>query len=115
MYVDSCKRLRIMKGSEAIGLGMCKTSQTVISTWLIYVNYFLLTIFEANAKFVLTLIHHQLQELWRSARTEAEVPQYSMRTLLKVLMMIQKKACISARENSCRVCSLDVSVLFDRI
>lgn len=43
MFVDSCKRLRIMKGSEAIGLGMYIQKYIIWSSLTIYifVNFYM--------------------------------------------------------------------------
>ncbi|KAJ0677478.1 putative transcription factor interactor and regulator AUX-IAA family [Helianthus annuus] len=59
MFVDSCKRLRIMKGSEAIGLGMLTANH------LHTLIHFVYALFERLTLFLLW----QLQGQWRSART----------------------------------------------
>lgn len=55
MFVDSCKRLRIMKGSEAIGLGM----------HLDLINYLIIiTIYNiySESKFVTKYCFHMFQK-----------------------------------------------------
>lgn len=72
MFVESCKRLRIMKGSEAIGLGM------YISIILSYNN--VLHHFVHFYLLILTMeffsMYSQHQEQWRNAKTEAKYISY---------------------------------------